>query len=111
MNRYNDINTGGVEHVSKKKIFNVIFVLILVLIIFAFLWPRSFLRSIDTEINSISVVVIENTLKHEQTEYTFTCIPNQIAMASYIQFHLVEPVNLFSTMEYIAWAIGAIKPI
>ena len=57
--------------IQKKKIFKVIFVFILVSILFVFLWPRSFLRSIDNEIKSISLVIIENTLEHEQTKYTF----------------------------------------
>ena len=39
--------------------------------VFMFLRPRSFLKSIDTEIKSMSVVIIENSLEHEQTEYTF----------------------------------------
>ena len=56
---------------QKKKIFNVIFVLILLSTLLAFLWPRSFLSSIDAEIKSVSVVIIENTLEHEQTKYTF----------------------------------------
>ena len=56
---------------QKKKIFNVIIVSILVSILFVFLWPRSFLRSIDNEIKSISLIIIENTLEHEQTKYTF----------------------------------------
>lgn len=55
---------------QKKKIFNVIFVFILASILLVFLWPRSFLRSLDNEIKSISLVIIENTLEHEQTEYT-----------------------------------------
>lgn len=57
--------------IQKKKIFKVIFVFILVSILFALLFPRSFLRSIDNEIKSISLVIIKNSLEHEQTEYTF----------------------------------------
>ena len=56
---------------QKKKIFNMIFALIVLSIFLAFLRPRSFLRSIDNEIKSMSVVIIENSLEHEQTEYTF----------------------------------------
>jgi hypothetical protein len=56
---------------QKKKIFNMIFALIVLSILLAFLRPRSFLKSIDTEIKSMSVVIIENSLEHEQTEYTF----------------------------------------
>ena len=56
---------------QKKKIVNVIIVSTLFSILFAFLWPRSFLRSIDNEIESISLVIIENSLEHEHTEYTF----------------------------------------
>ena len=56
---------------QKKKIFNMIFALIVLSILLAFLRPRSFLRSIDNEIKSMSVVIIENSLEHEQTEYTF----------------------------------------
>lgn len=57
--------------IQKKKIFNVIIVFILVSILFALLFPRSFLSSIDNEIKSISLVIIKNSLEHEQTEYTF----------------------------------------
>ena len=59
------------KRVSKKKIFNMIFALIVFSILFALLFPRSFLRSIDNEIKSISLVIIKNSLEHEQTEYTF----------------------------------------
>lgn len=56
---------------QKKKIFNMIFIVILLSILLVFLWPRSFLSNIDAEIKSVSVVIIENTLEHKQTEYSF----------------------------------------
>ena len=56
---------------SKKRIVCAVLILILLSMVFMFLRPRSFLKSIDTEIKSMSVVIIENSLEHEQTEYTF----------------------------------------
>ena len=55
----------------KKRIVCAVLILILLSMVFMFLRPRSFLKSIDTEIKSMSVVIIENSLEHEQTEYTF----------------------------------------
>ena len=56
---------------QKKKILSVVWILILISTLLIFLWPRSFLGSIDEEIKSVSVVIIENTLEHEQTTYMF----------------------------------------
>lgn len=55
----------------KKRILSAVLILILISMLLIFLWPRSFLRSIDTEIKSVSVVIIKNTLEHEQTTHTF----------------------------------------
>lgn len=56
---------------KKSNISKILLMLILILVFLAFLWPRSFLGSIDEEIRSVSVVIIKNTLEHEQTTYTF----------------------------------------
>lgn len=56
---------------KKRKILSAVLILITLSVVLAFLWPRSFLSNIDTEITSIDVVIIENTLEHEHTEYTF----------------------------------------
>ena len=46
-------------------------ILILISTLLVFLWPRSFLGSVDEEIKSVSVEIIENTLEHERTTYLF----------------------------------------
>lgn len=56
---------------KKRKILSAVLILITLSVVLTFLWPRSFLSSIDAEIKSVSVVIIENTLEHEQTEHTF----------------------------------------
>lgn len=56
---------------KKSNIIKGLLMLISLLVFLTFLWPRSFLESIDEEIKSVSVVIIENTLEHEQTTYTF----------------------------------------
>ena len=58
-------------HSQLKRIVCAVLILILLSMVFMFFWPRSFLKSINTEIKSISVVIIENTLEHENTEYKF----------------------------------------
>lgn len=55
----------------KKRILRAVLFLILLATLLVFLWPCSFLSNIDAEIRSVSVLVIENTLEHEQTAYTF----------------------------------------
>lgn len=56
---------------QKKRILSAVLMLVLISTLLIFLWPRSFLGSIDEEIKSVSVVIIENTLEHEQTTYMF----------------------------------------
>ena len=56
---------------KKKRILSVGLVLVLIVTVLIFLWPRSFLRNIDTEVKSVSVVVIENSLEHNQEAHTF----------------------------------------
>lgn len=70
-NRYKDTNTGGVDVVQKKRILRVVLILILISTVLTFLWPRSFLSNIDAEIKSVSVVIIENNLDHDQKAHTF----------------------------------------
>lgn len=55
----------------KKRIFSAVLVLILISTLLTFLWPRSFLGSIDAEVKSVSVVVIENNLEHDHEAHTF----------------------------------------
>ena len=58
-------------YVMKSIILSAVLILVLILTLLTFLLPRSFLSNVGTEIKSISVVIIENTLEHKQTEYTF----------------------------------------
>ena len=57
--------------VQKKRVLRSILILILISTLLVFLWPRSFLGSVDEEIKSVSVEIIENTLEHERTAYIF----------------------------------------
>ena len=56
---------------EKKRFWGLMVGIVIVFTILLSLWPRSFLSSIDAEIKSVSVVIIENTLEHKQTEYSF----------------------------------------
>ena len=56
---------------QKKRILNAALVLILFSMFLTFLWPRSFLSNMDAGIKSVSVVVIENTLEHNQEVHAF----------------------------------------
>ena len=57
--------------VQKKSVLRAVLILILISTLLIFLWPRSFLGSMDEEIKSVSVEIIENTLEHERTAYIF----------------------------------------
>ena len=56
---------------QKKRILSVVLILILISTVLTFLWPRSFLGDIDAEVKSVSVVIIENNLEHNQEAHTF----------------------------------------
>lgn len=57
--------------VKSKRIFSAILFLILLFTLLISLWPRSLLGSMDTEIKSMSVAIIEESFEHEQDTYTF----------------------------------------
>ena len=56
---------------KKKRFWGLMVGIVTAFTILLSLWPRSFLSSIDAEIKSVPVIIIENTLEHEQTKYTF----------------------------------------
>lgn len=56
---------------QKKRILSAVLILILISTLLIFLRPRSFLGNIDAEVKSVSVVIIEDNLEHNQEAYTF----------------------------------------
>ena len=65
---------------QKKKILSVVWILILISTLLVFLWPRSFLGSVDEEIKSVSVEIIENTLEHGLLTCFKLRIPNSMKL-------------------------------
>ena len=55
----------------KKRFCGMLLGGIIFLLMVLFLWPRSLLHGVDEEVKSVSVVVVENNLEHNQEVHTF----------------------------------------
>lgn len=55
----------------KKRFCGMLLGGIIFLLMVLFLWPRSLLHGVDEEVKSVSVVVAENNLEHNQEVHTF----------------------------------------